>query len=253
MNDDRSTRARLEGERLARRYCSSGTAGDLERLVTFYRPMAVALAGRYARGDRRDDLEQVACLGLIKAAKRFDAGLGTTFRSYALPMIIGEVKRFWRDNGWPLHMPRPLQERMLRVRTLAAAFEQRESRPPTVAELAGIVECSAEEIIEALTAEGSANVLSLDGAPARPDEMSLGEQVGGDDPGYDYVDCIESIKSAMARLSRLEREVVRLHFQRELTQRQISQELGIPPRRVGRVLTGALVQLGDTVGVPALA
>ncbi len=245
MIDDRSMRARVEGERLARRFRKRGDAADFDRLISFYRPMAIALAGRYTRGDRRDDLEQVACLGLIKAARRFDPAQGPSFRSYAIPMILGEVKRFWRDNGWPLHVPRPVQERMLRMRLVAAQFEQREARPPTVRELAALLGCSDEDVVEALAAEGSANVLSLDRAPAREDGVPLAEQVGGHDPGYDYVDCMESIKVAMPELSRIEREVVQLHFQRELTQREIGDELGIPPRRVGIILSRAIDQLAE--------
>lgn len=245
MIDDRSTRARIEGERLARRYRGSAEDADLERLITFYRPMALALAARYARGDRRDDLEQVACVGLIKAAKRFDPARGASFRSYAIPMILGEVKRFWRDNGWPLHVPRPVQERMLQMRVIAAQFERSQARPPTVAELAAAAGCTDEDVVEALAAEGSAQILSLDSSPAEADGVTLAEQVGGHDPGFDYIDCMESIKTALPELSRVEREVIRLHFQRELTQREIGRQLGIPPRRVGVILSRALDRLTE--------
>lgn len=204
--------------------------------------MALSLAGRYAHGDRRDDLEQVACLGLVKAARRFDPAQGN-FRSYAIPMILGEIKRFWRDSGWALHVPRPVQERLLRIRSLAADVEQRNARPPTAAELAQLIGCREEDVVEALTAEATAAVLSLDGASEQPDGVPLAEQVGGDDPGFEYVECMESIKRALPELTRLEQEVVRLRFQQELTQREIASQLSIPPRRVAALLEGALLQL----------
>lgn len=254
--DDRSTRAHLAGERLARRYRSRRSAADLERLVAFYRPMVIALAGRYARGDRREDLEQVACVGLIKAAHRFDPERGSSFRSYAIPMILGEVKRFWRDNGWALHVPRPVQERMLQVRAAGSQFEQTHARPATVAELASLVGCSDEEVVDALAAGDSMSALSLDLTAVEPEGLTLAEQVGGDDAAFDYVDCIESIKTVLPGLSRLEREVVRLRFQQELTQREIGEELGIPARRVGTLLSGALDQLAEMLdgeAAPALA
>ncbi len=240
--DDGSPQARARGECLARRFARSRRPCDLDELIAFYRPLAQALSHRYVGRDRADDLEQVAAIGLIKAARRFDPAQGS-FRAYAIPTMLGEMKHFCRANDWSVHVPRPVQERLHKLRELSREIEQQTGRAPAVRELAAMLEIDEADIVEAITAEETALAVSLDHVPPDDAGLPLSERIGAHEDGYDRVDCLVSIQRALPELSVIERQVVRLRFADDLSQREIGDELGIPPRRVGKILTGAIDRL----------
>jgi RNA polymerase sigma-B factor len=179
---DERTRARL-----LRRYARWRRPEDLEELVLSYRPLARTLARRYATTAAvREDLEQAAFEGLIKAIHRFEPERGAAFASFAVPTILGELRRYLRDTAWPAHVPRSLQERVRQLRAAAADFSAGHGRHPTARELARDMACDGEVVVEALGVSSALSVVPLDG-PVRDHDAStasVAEQIGVDDPGF---------------------------------------------------------------------
>ncbi len=230
------------GRNLAfRRYARHGRPQDLEELVISYRPLAHALARRFAPSGNREDLEQVACEGLIKAIRRFEPERGFAFTSFAVPTILGELRRHRRDTAWPAHVPRPLQERIQDVRAAAERHGARWGREPTAAALAQELECDESEVLDALCAASSLNVVPLDAPPRNgdPGAGSLGDQIGAADPAYDRVECLASIEAAAPALTDRQRAVLRLRFGDDLTHREIAGRLHISRSEVARMLVAA--------------
>jgi len=224
--------------------------GDLrarESLVERFMPLARDLALRYRHTDEPlDDLVQVACLGLIKAIDRFEPGRGSRFTSYAVPTILGELKRHFRDKGWALHVPRDLQERALAVGKATERLSTALGRSPTARELAAEMNCTTEQVLEASVAATSYEATSLDAPAARSSDdegASLGDMLGGVDNGYDMVGAGDAIASSWHGLSDLEREVVRLRFTEDLTQREIGERIGFSQMHVSRLLRRALQRM----------
>jgi RNA polymerase sigma-B factor len=237
---------RLERERrrLLRRYARHGRADDLERLVLSYRPLAGGLARRYESSGSRDDLEQVACEGLIKAIKRFDPDRGCAFTSFAVPTIVGELRRYRRDTGWTLHVPRAIQERVQALRAASDRLTAASGRTPTARELADCMTCEEEQVVEALCAASSQTVVPLDGPPRTDgDADSVGDRLGVAEPGYDQVDCLAAIEDALGKLTPTEMTVVKLRYGDELTQREIAGHMHVSRSEVARVLRGAVERL----------
>jgi RNA polymerase sigma-B factor len=233
--------------RLLERYARLRRADDLERLVVSYRPLACSLARRYHVGSHVDpDLEQAAYEGLVKAIRRFEPDRGTPFTTFAVPTILGEVRRYLRDTVWPAHVPRKVQERVRAVRRTAEAFGATHGRSPSVAELAAALDCGHEEIVEALAAVSSTRTVSFDAQATGREEYPLADRLGGVDPAYDRVECLTAIDHAFPRLPIDEQTVVQLHFGAELTQRQIASRLGYSRSHVGRLLGSALDHLRET-------
>ena len=240
---DRDERART---RLLRRYARWRRPEDLEELVISYRPLARSLARRYATGScAREDLEQAAYEGLIKAIHRYEPERGAAFASFAVPTILGELRRFLRDTVWPAHVPRSLQERVRDVRSAAEDFSAVEGRNPTVHELALLLDCEQEVVVEALGVSTSLSVMPLDG-PARQSDAaaaSLADQIGIEDPGFERVECLATIEGALPLLTGGQKRVLRLYFAEDLTQRQIAGRLGISRSEVARDLGDAVARL----------
>ena len=224
-----------------RRYARHGRPQDLEQLVISYRPLAHALARRFGLGGNREDLEQVACEGLIKAIRRFEPDRGFAFTSFAVPTILGELRRHRRDTAWPAHVPRPLQERIREVRAAAERHGARCGRAPTAAALAQELECDEGEVLDALRAASSLNVVPLDAVPRGGDPAagSLADQIGALDPAYDRVECLASIEAAAPTLTDGQLAAVRLRFGEDLTHREIARRLHISRSEVARTLAAA--------------
>lgn len=232
-------------ELLLRRYARWKRPQDLEQLVLSYRPLARALARRYATvAAAREDLEQAAYEGLIKAILRFEPERGAAFASFAVPTILGELRRYLRDTAWPAHVPRSLQERVRQVRAAAEGFGAVHGRNPTARELADAMGCEDEVVVEALGVSSALSVVPLDG-PARDHDASasVAEQVGIDDPGFDRVECLAAIEVALPTLTPGQKTVLRLHFGEDLTQRQIAGRLGVSRSEVARDLGDAIARL----------
>jgi RNA polymerase sigma-B factor len=220
-----------------------------ECLVERYLPLANRLAARYRglAGEPFDDLLQVASLGLLKALDRFDPDRGTAFSSYAVPTILGELKRYFRDTGWSAHVPRGAQELALKVQQAEQAVSSRLGRSPTAAELAQYMEVTVERVLDGLEAAAAHHAASLeephdelDGEP-----RSLREVLGGDDPRFEQIDAILTITSAARGLSERERRVLELRFDGELTQSEIAKRIGVSQMQISRILRDAVERVRE--------
>lgn len=213
-------------------------------LVEMHIPLAEFFARRFAgRGENTEDLIQVATVGLIKAVDRFDLDRGVEFSTFAAPTIIGEVKRHFRDKGWAVRVPRRLQELRLAISKAVSELYQKLGHSPTVAELAVHLKVTEEEILEGLESGQAYTASSLDTPGSDGDGLSIGEQIGGLDPGIDQIELRESLKPLLAQLPEREKKILMMRFFNEMTQSQIAQELGISQMHVSRLLTRTLAQL----------
>ncbi|MFJ7280831.1 SigB/SigF/SigG family RNA polymerase sigma factor [Kitasatospora sp. NPDC098663] len=202
-------------------------------------------ARRFAsRSESMDDIVQVGVIGLIKAIDRFEPDRGLEFTTYALPTIIGEIKRHFRDSTWAVHVPRRLQELRLALAKASDELEQNLDRAPTVAELSARLQVSEEEVIEGLTASNAYRAGSLDMQleTASP-ESTLMRRLGFDDVRLTRFEDLHALKPLVAALPERDRTIISLRFGEELTQAQIGQRLGISQMHVSRLLTRALATL----------
>ena len=218
-----------------------------DHLVERFLPLARHLAARYdLQGQSYDDVFQVACLALVKAVDRFDPGRGAAFSSYAVPTVVGEIKRYFRDQTWAVHVTRELQERSVRVARSVPDVARRLGRQPTVAEIATAVGCTEDEALDALRAATAYRAASLD-APQRADDdgsgITLSETIGYDDDRLATVEQRADLSDLVDRLSARERAVVRLRFERDLTQSEIADVLGLSQLHVSRILREAMERL----------
>ena len=209
-----------------------------DRLVRLHLPLVEHLARRFRnRGEPHDDLVQVATIGLIKAVDRYDPDRGVEFSTYATPTIVGEIKRWFRDKGWAVRVPRRLQELRLAIGTASAALTQDLGRSPTVAELAEKVGASEDEILEGLESAAAYSTLSLDA----PD--SLEQEAPSVLEALEGVENREALKPLLSRLSDRERRILLLRFFAGMTQSQIATEIGISQMHVSRLLARTLAKL----------
>ena len=230
---------------LLARYREHGDREARDALVERYLPLARELARRFMdTGEPLDDLAQVAALALIKAIDRFDPARGTGVSSYAAPTIVGELRRHIRDKGWALHVSRGLQERALAVSREAETLAAQLRRSPTPREVAEVVGCAVEEVLEAQEAATSYATASLDAPVAgHEDAAGLVETLGAEDDSYALVDDRDAIARGWRLLADIEREVVKLRFAQDLSQREIGARVGYSQMHVSRLLRRALDQL----------
>jgi RNA polymerase sigma-B factor len=217
-----------------------------EALVRRFMPLARSLARRYDRSSEPfEDLVQVASLGLLKALDRFDPQLGHPFASFAVPTILGEMRRHFRDAGWSVHVPRGSQERALKVRDAQERLANERGRAPTVNELAEYLELATDEVIDALQAIQAYESLSLD-APrpgATDDVTSYGDAMGEEDGRYELVEMDVTVSSVLGHIPQRERLILRMRFVEDLTQTEIAERVGISQMQVSRLLRRSLDQL----------
>jgi RNA polymerase sigma-B factor len=240
--------SRSDNRKLFLRWQRDGDQRAREELVERFLPLARNLARRYA-GAREpfEDLLQVASLGLVKAIDRFDVDRGAAFSSFAVPTILGELKRYFRDLGWSVHVPRGAQEQALKVQEAQERLTTKTGRPPTVHELAEYLELDVGDVLDALETAAAHHSASLD-APRedRDDESgSLVDAFGQEDRRYQLVEETTTISVAARELSPRERRVLALRFAGDMTQTQIAQEIGVSQMQVSRILRRALTQLRD--------
>lgn len=250
-NTGRDPRQR-EDRRLFVAYHSDGDLAAREELVERFLPLAERLARRYARkGQPMDDLVQVASIGLVKAVDRFDPERGTSFSSYAVPTIIGELKRHFRDLGWTVRVPRGMQERALKVDRVVNELSSRLGRSPTPAEVAESTGDSVEDVLEAMEAAVAYDAVSLEaGRPgdAEGEGDSLGETVGEVDERYEIVDSTATIAPTLEALDTRDRIILHLRFVEDMTQSEIAERIGISQMHVSRLIRRALTELRDAAG-----
>jgi RNA polymerase sigma-B factor len=247
--DRRARDERALFERLA----TGGDARARDELVERFLPLARALALRYQRShESLDDLLQVAALGLIKAIDRFDPGREIAFSSYAVPTILGELRRHFRDRTWAVRVPRNLQELSLRVDGMVEALAEQLRRQPCVAEIAAALGVDEEEVLEALHARGAYRALSFD-APRGADEEAptLADAIGAAEDGFDRAEERATLEALLGLVRPREREVLRLRFEEDMTQAEIGAIIGVSQMQVSRIIRRALERLRAVTDRPA--
>src|SRR3954469_13979754 len=228
------------------RYLDRRDPVDRELLVERFLPLARQLARRYQRPEEPfDDLFQVACLGLVKAIDRFDLSRDVAFSSYAVPTILGEIKRYFRDRTWAIRVPRDLQELALRVDRTVTELSTDLHRQPTVAELASALSLDEEEVLEALEASAAYRTTSLSLPRSNEDEAgeTLGDTVGTSEEGFALAEDRATLDRLLQSVSPREREVLRLRFEEDLTQAEIGELIGVSQMQVSRIIRQSLARL----------
>lgn len=229
---------------------SDGTAQfqrQRDNIVERCLPLADHIARRFdGRGEPRDDLVQVARVGLVNAVIRFDVNAGSDFVSFAVPTIMGEVRRHFRDNSWSVKVPRRLKELHLRLGTATSELSQRLGRAPTASELAEELGMDRDEVIEGLVAGSSYNTLSIDSGGGGDDEApAIADTLGDVDASLDRIENRETLRPLLDSLPDRERTVLVLRFFESMTQTQIAERIGVSQMHVSRLLARALARLRD--------
>jgi RNA polymerase sigma-B factor len=235
-------------EELFRRWHRFGDRRARDELIERFLPLARKLARRYvSSSEPYDDLVQVASLGLVKAAERFDPDKGFAFTSFAVPTIVGELKRYFRDSGWALHVDRSAQEHARKILDGQNQLSARTGRAPTVNELAQYLELSEEEVLDGLQTAAAYDAVSLD-APLQSDDdgaASRLDAIGGADTRLGLVDDKATVFAAARHLPQREREILFLRFGEDRTQSEIADRVGVSQMQVSRLLRKSLESLRD--------
>jgi RNA polymerase sigma-B factor len=235
-----------EDRRLLHRYHDRGDVGARDELVARFLPLARQLARRYQRGNEPlDDLVQVASIGLVKAVDRFDPERGTAFSSYAVPTILGELKRYFRDSGWAVHVPRGMQERVMTVNQAISRLSRVLGRSPTGAEIAKETGLDLEVVLEALEAAIAYDAVSLDTPRTSEEEQgdTYADTVGVIDERFELIEYTSAIGPTMRALPPRDRLVLKLRFEEDLTQLEIAERIGVSQMHVSRLIRRALKRL----------
>ncbi len=215
-----------------------------EAVIRAWLPLARALTGRYATyPEPFDDLVQTATVGLIKSVDRYDPARGVDFPAFAVPTILGELRRHFRDRTWAVRVPRRLQEMRLAIQGAHATLTQTLGRAPTVAEVAGHLDTTEEAVLEGLEATQVYNAVSLSTPAGAEGGLELGDLLGGDEAGYELTELRLDLGPALARLSERERRILHLRFHGNCTQSQIGEQLGMSQMHVSRLISAALAKL----------
>src|SRR5437762_33424 len=235
-----------EDRRLLLRYHDHGDTHAREELVERFLPLARQLARRYQRtNEPLDDLMQVASVGLVKAIDRFDPKRGTAFSTYAVPTILGELKRYFRDAGWAVHVPRGMQERVMGVNQAIAKLSRETGRSPTATEVAEQIDESPETVLEAMEAAIAYDAVSLD-TPRTSDEDdgdTYADTMGMVDERFELVEYTSAIGPTIRALPERDRLVLKLRFEEDLTQLEIAERIGVSQMHVSRLIRRALKRL----------
>jgi RNA polymerase sigma-B factor len=234
-------------EPLFERWQKYGDQQAREALVERFMPLARRLARRYLSArEPIEDLMQVASLGLLKAVDRFDTTRGNRFAAFAVPTILGELRRHFRTVSWAVHVPRGAQERALEVDKASDVLRAATGRAPTVREIAEYLELDDEEVLDALQTTQAQDALSLDAPFSGDDEQGAdprSETIGCEDDGYAYVEDSSAVVQALARLSPRERKIVHLRFVAEMTQSDIAEKVGLSQMQISRLLRRSLREM----------
>lgn len=241
----------VQDRRLLIRYHTDGDISAREELVRRLMPLARRMARRYRRSDEPlDDLIQVATLGLIKAIDRFDPARDTAFSSYAVPTMLGELKRYFRDNGWAVHVPRGMQERVMQVDNTVKELSRKLGRSPSVSEVAQSIGATAEQVLEAMEAASAYDAVSLDSYRfgEEGDGETYAESIGEEDDRYELVEYSATIAPTLHALPPRDRVVLHLRFVEDLTQAEIADRVGVSQMHVSRLIRRALERLRTVAG-----
>jgi RNA polymerase sigma-B factor len=234
-----------ETRRLLSRYHHGGDRSARDQVIERFIPLARSLATRYTRSrEPLDDLVQVACVGLVKAVDRFDLQRELTFATFAVPTILGELRRHFRDTGWDLHVPRGLQERALKVEQAGQELSKRLGRSLTPGDIAEATGLSLEEVTEAMSARSVASeTMSLDQPAAGQTEGSVTEVIGMEDERFDLIDHTATIEPILNALPERERRILHMRFAQDMTQAEIADHIGVSQMQVSRLLRRSIARL----------
>jgi RNA polymerase sigma-B factor len=242
------TNPRLGDERLSCRYAATQDPELRAQLVERYMPLARYAASRFAGGvEPFDDLQQVATVGLLKAIDRFDPHRGASFASYALPTMVGELKRYFRDRSWTVRPPRDLQDDALKVERITQELQLQNGVPPTIDAIACRCDMTDEAVLEARQALRGRHAASLS-STSGDEQLSLDQRLGVVDDGFIGAERRAYIATLTATLTAREREIVRLRFEEDLTQAEIGTIVGVSQMHVSRLLVAALAKLRLAAG-----
>jgi len=253
--EDSAGRGRDETEKLdqylLRRWRQYGDRQARQELITMYLPLVRSLARRYAsRGEQFDDLVQVGSIGLIKAIDRFDLERGVELTTYATPNIVGEIKRYFRDKGWSVRVPRGLQELNIRINRLIDELVPKLQRSPTINEIAEAAGVEPSDVLEALETSQAYNSVSLQsslGGEGDEDAMLI-DYLGKEESNYDVMEDRTVLAPGFAKLEKRERTILYLRFFEGLTQSQIASRVGISQMHVSRLIRRSLERLREEIG-----
>jgi RNA polymerase sigma-B factor len=233
---------------LLRAYRDEGDLEARDRLVEAHLPLVRALARRYAgRGEPLEDLVQVGSIGLIKAIDRFELERGVELTTYAVPTIVGELKRHFRDTGWAVHVPRRLKELNLRLNQAVEQLGAKLGRSPTVAELAAAVGADEEEVLEALDAGQAYSTVSFSTPVGDDDAGTVADIVAVEEEGYATGEDRALLARGYGALDERERRILELRFRDGLTQTEIASEVGISQMHVSRLIRRSLERMRDAI------
>ena len=241
----------LEERRLLDRYHHHGDLEARDALVQRFLPLARQLVRRFERpGEPVEDLMQVASVGLVKAVDRFEMERGTAFSSFAVPTIVGELKRYFRDSGWAVRVPRAMQERTLHVNRALSELSRSLGRSPTPREVAEAVNLTEEDVLEAMEAALAFDTVSL-AAPVSSEDgdgAEVMERLGVEEEGYELAEYVATLGPQLRALPERDRLVLRLRFVDDLTQSEIAEQIGVSQMHVSRLIRSALAKLRDATG-----
>jgi RNA polymerase sigma-B factor len=239
-----STPSHQDDDQLLRAHARTRDPELRRRLIERYMPLARFAAARFRRNTEPfDDLLQVASIGVIKAIDRFDPANGASFSSYALPTMIGELRRHFRDRSWTVRPPRDLQEDALRVERATQELRAIHGTTPTIEDIARSCALSTEAVLEARQALQGRHATSLSSSPHDDDHPGLQHWLGTTDEGFAQAEQRATLDQLTAVLTLREREVIRLRFQDDLTQAEIGDVVGVSQMQVSRILRIALEKL----------
>jgi RNA polymerase sigma-B factor len=241
----RPARDRRRETLLFRRYGRTRDPSLREELVRSYLPLARTIARRYeSRRVPVEDLVQIAAIGLMKAIDRYDPGRGIAFSSYAVPTMVGEVQRHFRDHTWGVRPPRDLQERAQHVLAINRTLGAELGRPPSAGEIAERLRVSLEDVVEALQACDARDTTSLDRPRVVGEESDkLADTIGSEDGEFDRIEQAITAELLMVHLDDREREIIRLRFHEDMTQSEIGERIGCSQMHVSRLVRGAIAKL----------
>ena len=232
---------------LLARYRECGDTAARDELTRRMMPLIRRVAHAFGRRGQADDLEQVAALGFVKAVERYDPAFGVPLRTYAIPTMSGEVRRYLRDHSWSLRVPRTLQERVMDITKATERLSTAKGHPPTVQELAAELDCSLEEVLEGLQAGSAYQATSLEAVPSGDDDgdRHLADRIGYHDEHFDRAEQVACLRPLRDVLDDRERTVLYLRFVEDLTQAEIGRRLGISQMHVSRILRRCLSRLQE--------
>ncbi|HEU4337924.1 MAG TPA: SigB/SigF/SigG family RNA polymerase sigma factor [Nocardioides sp.] len=252
--DERARRTAVIVEELRAGTSDARRRELVDQLIEANAAVARSMAARYRnRGIDVEDLEQVALIGLIKAARRFDPAAGHDFMSYAVPTVRGELRRHFRDSGWMIRVPRRVQQMQARIRDAQQELESRLGGSPRPSQLAAHLGVDVDEVVEALAADGCFRPASIDNRGDEQERGTIADVLGHEDRDLAALEAKLALDAVVNRLSQREQQILRWRFEDERTQQEIADLVGLTQAQVSRTLTRILARLRTDLSEPLSA